>query len=295
MDTMISLGYTGQLNIQAPDACANWMMEEDLRELRTTTLAFLTDRYDDGTYVATEDDIAELQEAITAFLTGHADDECFCLDPAGEGLLLPGEQFLLPIADVVNRARHTTNMAPSLHDLIDECLDDQLGEEDVLHSPLLDTGIGNAKGAYTPSPQVCSLPQILGPSEDSFSSLDGPYGMLSDLLDLIDLLLSKYAGTDGDDLGCGGDTVSKSTGLAFDDNDLQSCFQASNAASYFDPVADATIPYTSLDQLLEKDEYVGVAYGPDVSVDCCAGWAEDETNEQVDETMRFSNEDPVYL
>lgn len=100
---MEDLESTGRATTQMLDVYAGSTTNDDLRELRTATVAFLTDRYDNGTYVATPDDIAELQEATAAFLADRADGDCFSFGPAGSGLLLLGAQFLLPIPKAVNR------------------------------------------------------------------------------------------------------------------------------------------------------------------------------------------------
>jgi hypothetical protein len=72
LDLMEYLEFTEQSTTQMLDICADLTMTQ---ELRAATVAFLTDRYDDGTYVATADDITELQDATATFLTEHANGD----------------------------------------------------------------------------------------------------------------------------------------------------------------------------------------------------------------------------
>jgi hypothetical protein len=61
--------------------------DQGVRELQDATMAFLTNQYDNGDYVATADDIAELQAATAGFLADQTDGESFYLDGASHGLL----------------------------------------------------------------------------------------------------------------------------------------------------------------------------------------------------------------
>ena len=135
--------------------------DRTVRELRDVTEAFLTDRYNNGDHVATADDIAELQAATAAFLADQTDGEYVYLEDGGHGLLLPGEQFLLPISTAVGRVRSDRHALRNVIDLIDECLDAEVLFEDVPDTPRLD---GAAKESHDQDVVYTSFVDILGPA-----------------------------------------------------------------------------------------------------------------------------------
>lgn len=77
---------------------------------------------------------------------------------------------------------------------------------------------------------------------------------LLDSLGEMDQLFGKYENADSDDSNDEIDTVSNDADSAFNAPDALCRFQAPNAASFFDPLADAVVPYASFDQLLEIDD-----------------------------------------
>jgi hypothetical protein len=163
-------------------------LEDDLRELQEATAAFLADQYDDGEYIATRDDISDLQEATATFLADRYDGECFCLDGSGPGLLLPGEQFLLPVVTAINTARADGDVLQSIIDIIDEYLPEQTWIEDLPHTPppdavqdtpnepkiehaTLEELLGLSMLPNTPDYEVYNDPSLL--QEYPYLSLDG--------------------------------------------------------------------------------------------------------------------------
>lgn len=301
---MEDLESTGRSTTQMLDVYAGPTINDDVRELRTATAAFLVDRYDNGTYVATPDDIAELQEATAAFLADRADGDCFIFGPAGSGLLLPGEQFLVPIPKAVNRIRSTDDAIPDIIDLIDECLNAQLTYEGAPHIPLLDTAImdleatkAQCTSSHALKPDL--LPQIPELEEQRLPPQEHLCVAFEDLLESpgeMDRQLGKYENADSDDSDDEIDTVSDDAASAFNAPDALCHFQASNVASFFDPVADAVVPYASFDQLLEMDDrHMQLACVQQVSeddIDDIGGHAakdDDGTDEQVSETVRIDN------
>jgi hypothetical protein len=211
-------------------------MDDDARELRMATLAFLSDRYDDGTYVATPDDIKELQEATAAFLTDRADVECLCLDRAGPGLLLPGEQLLLPVHEAVSLVRSTGFQVMNLINLVDECLKTPPAQKNESHTPLLDAAVEAAQIKHTVShaPQSSFLTRELHTDRSRSSS--------QELMHV------------GDNASNGMGPELNDNGSVFEASDVFCRFQASNAAAFVDPLADTVAPFASLDQLLEVEQ-----------------------------------------
>lgn len=238
------LEFTEQSTTQMLDICADLTMTQ---ELRAATVAFLTDRYDDGTYVATADDITELQDATATFLTEHANGDCSCLGPVIVGLLLPDEQFPLPISDAVNRVRGAATLPSDLISLIDECVDAGWAYEDSTDSPLPDAAVTDLK----PEAAVSRTLRLVASSdfvEDQSTLQEELYGAIDDLLGQradMDSSADQHGNTDSDSTD---DRMSKAL---FDASDIVYRFKASNAAAFFDPVADTVVLYASFDQLLD--------------------------------------------
>lgn len=219
---------TRRSTAQMLDTCAGSTTNTNLQELRSATAAFLADRHDDGTYVATAEDIVDLQEATAMLLADLADEESACLGSVGLGLLLPDEQILLPIADAVNRIRGAAVSAIDLFGLIDECLDAEMTCETSMDTPLPDA---TTTDVTTEDALSHTLPQ------DALTDfVEDHFALQEELYDAIDDLLGERSGMNGQ---------------AFDASDITCRFKASNAAAFFDPVVDAVVPYASFDQLLE--------------------------------------------
>lgn len=244
------LDFIQQSSAQVLDTCAGLAM---MRELRSATAAFLADRYDGGTYVATADDIIGLQEATAEFLAEHADGHCSCPSPVGVGLLLPDEQHLLPISDAVARIRGAGISATGLIELIDECLDAECAYEDSMDISLpnatttdLAPGVALARTLNLAASSGFAGDQS-ALQEDLYHAIDGLLGQHT----VIDPPADERCNTDS-----GGTDYRISNPLVynnpvFDASDLACRFKASNAAAFFDPVADSVVPYASFDQILE--------------------------------------------
>lgn len=218
-------------------------MDQDLQELRDATAAFLADQYDDGAYVATADDIADLERATAAFLADRADGECFCFDRAGHGLILPGEQFLLPASVAVDLVRAEPNRSESIIDLIDEHLYAQMAFEDTPYDSLVAAALMTIE---VPQVVFTSFDDILGPN----SLPETP--QLPDGLDrLLDLCDDTDSDNDDDDESDAGTEVYD---MAFDAPDALCPSQASYAASFFDTITEGLVPYASLDSLLQMKD-----------------------------------------
>lgn len=234
-------------------------LENDLRELQEATAAFLADQYDDGEYIATQDDISELQEATATFLADRYDGESFCLDETVSGLLLPGEQFLLPVATAVNTARADSDVLQSIIDIINEYLPEQTWIEDLPHTlppdavqdapnePKIEHGtleelLGLSMLPNTPDYEVYNDPSLL--QEYPYLSLDG-------LLDSShDFVWESDDYSDDESDGTSSETVTSCSNATYDAPDALSLSQASYAASFFDTGSATLIGYVSLDQLL---------------------------------------------
>ncbi|KAF9692157.1 hypothetical protein EKO04_009810 [Ascochyta lentis] len=234
-------------------------LDDDIRELQDATVAFLTDQYDDGDFVATQDDIIDLQEATATFLDDLHDGECFCPNGHVTGLLLPGEQFLVSTSMAVDIARATCNQTEDVIDIIDGCL----GAHDESIASVLDT-TDAPKFDYASFDDLLSMdsqpgsPQLSEQSEISSSKAHAYIGrdcspiVLGDQDQQLDIY-------DHDD--CDGDyddelweTMTDSSDMAFDAPDALSLSQASYAASFFDTHTDTLVAYTSLDLLLAMDD-----------------------------------------
>ncbi|KAF3038007.1 hypothetical protein E8E12_008818 [Didymella heteroderae] len=218
------------------DACDGSTMDDDIRELRSATAAFLADRYDDGTYVATADDITELHEATATILSTHADGECFFRSPLGPGLLLPDKQFLLPVTDAVSRVRGAAVFDTDLVNLVDECLDAQF-----TYGGLTDI-------------QPDTLLQKADFVEDQFALQEVLYDRIDDLLGQraeTNISTDEHSDADGAGTHDRMDKALDEDDRAFDTSNIAYRFHASNAAAFFDPIANAVVQYASFDQLLE--------------------------------------------
>lgn len=259
-------------------------------ELQDATKAFLTDQYNNGDYVATADDIDELQAATAAFLADQTDGEYFNLDCAGHGVLLPGEQFLLPISTAVGRARSEQDTVREVIDLVDECLDRQVLFEDVPDTPLLEatpkpsndqdvvyTSFVDILGpdslpktppfdARTHTLTISMTPTItaqmtptITPQMATAPDSEYPWVSLEGILkcpDGIDRLLGicdddeEYSSRSETDVS---DAMSDISKIAYDGPDALCPAHASYSAAFFDPTTETLVPYTSLDTLLGMD------------------------------------------
>lgn len=249
------------------DTHTTFWLGDDIDELQQVTAAFLADRYDNGAgaYVATPGDIADLQKATAAFLADRSDGECFCLDNAGQGLLLPGEQFLLPAAAAVKLTRAGPSTAIDVVDLVDDLLHDQMDYEDSLGSPTSEACFGSTQFTEV---EYTSFDEVLGPNflpdtppfggytvAPHVSGL--PYIALEVILNLpneVDRILGIY---DDDEAG---DNNSDSDGEeedAFELPTVLSPSQASYAASFFDSQTQSIVPYASLDGILALESQHG--------------------------------------
>lgn len=232
------------------DTCAGLVM---MQELRSATAAFLADRLNDGTYVATAEDIEELQEATAVFLAEHANGDCSCLGPVDVGLLLPDEQFLLPITDAVNCIRGAAVSASDLINLIDECVDAGWAYEDSVDTPLPDAIVTN----LTPGAALSRTLRLVTSSgfvEDQSSLQEELYDAINGLLGqraYINSSADKHGDTDSDSTDDHANKAQDQNGQAFAASDIAYRFKASNAAAFFDPMADTVVPYASFDQPLE--------------------------------------------
>ena len=277
-------------------------IDQGIGELQDATKAFLTDQYNNGDYVATTDDIAELQAATAAFLADQTDGEFFNLDCAGHGVLLPGEQFLLPISTAVGRARSEQDTVREVIDLVDECLDPQVLFEDVPDTPLLEatpkpsndqdvvyTSFVDILGpdslpktppfdARTPTVTISMTPTLttqmtptITPQMATAPDSEHPWVSLEDILkcpDEVDRLLEncddheEYSSRSDTDVS---DTISDISDIAYDGPDALCPAHASHSAAFFDPTTETLVRYTSLDTLLGMDYQNGdIAYdGPD--------------------------------
>lgn len=238
--------------------------DNDIRELQEATAAFLADEYVDGSYIATPEDIVDLQEATAAFLADRYDGECFCLDDA-PGLLLPGEQFLLPAATAVELARSTCHEAEDMIDMIDDYLLTQMSREDEPETTLLEATLKTAvpKVKYTSfddllGPNLLPKTPQLGEHYDDSRLLGQPYVALDDLPDLHrdlhpqPILFEDEDGEHNDDNFS--NAATDISDVAFDAPDALSPSQASYAASFFSADTATLVVYTSMDQLLVMDD-----------------------------------------
>ncbi|KAG9200204.1 hypothetical protein G6514_007558 [Epicoccum nigrum] len=267
-------------------------IDQSVRELQDMTKAFLTDKYDNGDYVATPDDIAELQAATAAFLADRTDDEYCYMDGPKHGLLLPGEQFLLPISTAVGRAWSEHDTVREVIDLIDDCLDAQVIFEDVPDTHLLD---GAPDSSNYQNVVYTSFVDILGPdSLPKTPALDGrtstltisitptptptaqmmlklappmatapdpeyPCVSLEDILkypDEVDRLLGTCDDDDEHSIRPNIDVLDAMSDIsdtAYDGPDAFCPARASYSAAFFDPTTETLVSYTSLDSLLEMD------------------------------------------
>jgi hypothetical protein len=229
--------------------------DQGVRELQDATMAFLTNQYDNGDYVATADDIAELQAATAGFLADQTDGESFYLDGASHGLLLPGEQFLLPISRAVGRARSEQDTMREVTDLIDECLDAQVLFEDVRDTPLLECPPKSSNDQHV---VYTSFVDILGPdSLPKTPPFDARTPTLTISMTPTYTADSEYPwGSLEDILKCP-DEVDRLLGIcddvAYDGPDALCPARASYSAAFFDPTTQTLVPYTSLDTLLGMD------------------------------------------
>jgi hypothetical protein len=265
-------------------------IDQSVRELQHITKAFLTDQYDNGDYVATPDDIAELQAATAAFLADRTEDEyCYIYGP-NNGLLLPGEQFLLPISTAVGRARSEHDTVRQVIDLIDDCLDAQVLLEDVPDTPLLDgapdlsndqdvvyTSFVDILGpdslpktpaldgrtptltiSITPTLTVQMMPKLTPPMD---TASDSEYSCVSleDILkypDEVDRLLRTCDDDDEHSIRPDIDVLDETSDIsdvAYDGPDAFCPAHASYSAAFFDPTTETLVPYRSLDSLLKMD------------------------------------------
>lgn len=251
---------------QMRDAYATFWMDDDIQELQQATAAFLTDKYGDGSYVATPDDIADLQQATAAFLTDRSDGECFCLEDGGYGLLLPGEQFLLPASIAVECARAESSKRDDIVNLIDEYLYEQMAYEDAPHTPPRNAESTIAKFSNT---DCVSFDNVFGsnirvdapPLDGSMTALAGIQQAfvnledISKLPDEYDRLLGIYNDADSEDNDDNGvDGAAGASHAMFDGANELFHSQALHAASFFDPITEASVPYRSLEGLLDMHD-----------------------------------------
>lgn len=244
----------------------NTRFDNDLVELQEATAAFLADQYDNGEYVATANDIADLEEATAAFLAERHDGECFCLDEAAPGLLLPGEHFFLQTSTAVDIARPKYDVTQDVIDMIDECLDAQTSLEDMSDTsdtsdtPPLDTarqGIELPKLEYTFFDDILDLKPVpdtlqLGECYDHSLVYECPHVALDDCVDShnnVHQQVNIYV-DDGEGDNISETVTDNSDTAAYDAPDALSLLQASYATSFFDPNTEVLVCYTSFNQLL---------------------------------------------
>ena len=252
--------------VETPDAHADLTNDDDILELQHVTKAFLTDKHNEE-YVATPDDIVELEHATIAFLADRRDGECFCLNDTITGLLLPGEQFILPASTAVDLARGELGTSSNVVDYIDEFMHAQMSLEDTPNTPLLDAAfetIGVSKMQYTSFDDVLGpnhLPQSLPTNERAASVLPSEflYGAYDDPVDLADDLnpqldpLNGFNGDKAEDKDSHLCAETYSSDMPLDASEAFSFSQASSATTHFDAHTANKVRYASFNFILQMD------------------------------------------
>ncbi|KAJ8115323.1 hypothetical protein OPT61_g3000 [Boeremia exigua] len=98
--------------------------------------------------------------ATEASLAERVGGECFYMNHAGHGLLLPGEQFLLPVSTAIRVVRSAPDTIEDILDLSDECLHAELDQDMLPHISLAD-----AASRTTDVSEIIDTPfeEVLGP------------------------------------------------------------------------------------------------------------------------------------
>lgn len=229
----------------------------DAHKMGSTSVTLLNGQYHNEGTVPILDDITDLEEATAAFLADRSDGECFCLDNPGYSLLLPGELFVANVSKMETQVCCGQDQAEDFLDAIDKCLRIQMALEDMPQetfnaatSELADTSQATCSYLAHDSDTGISSPT----PRSNFSST--VYWMFEELSLRPKLRICDTSEEhDSDQNGSYPPTDAK---IDTPDAISESIHaQASRAASFFDPLTDSIISYTSLESLFEMDERYG--------------------------------------